>query len=300
MSNPLYFDTNLLELLPPWYREIYEYQWICEAESQQFELLAQAVTAVADNLFFQTMDAASVSLWETIYKIIPDLAVETLDFRRARIINRISTRPPFTVWFLRQKLDELIGENQWTLTVDYPNYTIYIESSARNQNYATEVAVTIGKIKPAHIVYYNTPYTSSGLLLSETISQARTRWNYRLGAWGLGLSPFADEEDLGVIKVAATPSIQAELLSGVANFVSGDIASARVNGTIAISNLTKTVSGNVAIITYPVTAADTTQVTSLELLDSDGNVLTQTSVYVPISETSIMKHVIPVEEGVSE
>ena len=288
----------MLSLLPPWYREILDYQEICQTEKAQFDALASEITGVADNFFFQTMDESAVSMWEQIFEITPNPETETLDFRRARALNRISTRPPFTLGFLYQKLDELIGPGAWTVTVDYENYTLYIESSALDQQYATEVAFTINRIKPAHIVYVNTPYVRTGILLSETIELSQRIYNYKLGAWGLGVLPFAEEEGQGVIKMPETPSIQAALLTDTANFVSGDIASARINGSIAISDISKTVTGSTLEVTYTVTQSQTEAITSAELLDADGNVLTSSTVYVPVSESTIMKHIIPVAEGV--
>lgn len=297
--NRLELDTDMLGLLPPWYREILDYQEICQTEKAQFDALAAEITGVADNFFFQTMDESAVSMWEQIFEIVPNQDTESLAFRRARALNRISTRPPFTLGFLYQKLDELIGPGAWTVTVDYPNYTIYIESSAENQQYATEVAYTINRIKPAHIVYVNTPYTRTGLLLSETIELSQRVYNYKLGAWGLGVLPFAVEQSQGVIKMPTTPSIQAALLNDTANFVSGDIASARINGTIAISELNKSVEGNTLEVTYTVAQSQTEAITSAELLDAEGNVLTSSTVYVPVSGSTIMKHIIPVSEGVT-
>lgn len=298
MSN-IQFDTDLLALLPPWYSQILDYQQICNTESQQFEALASEIVAVADNFFFQTMDVGAVSQWEQIFGITPNPTTETLEFRRARIINRLSTRPPFTLWFLYQKLDELIGPNQWTVTVDYPNYTLYIESAAQNQSYATEVAFTINRIKPAHIVYVNKPYVQTGLLLSETINLSQRIYNYRLGAWGLGVQPFASETPVGVIKTATTPSIQTALLEGVANFVSGDVASAQVNGSISITELTKQVTGNTLTVSYTVGESQATEITSIALLDADNNVLTSSEVYVPVTGNTVLTHTIPVAEGVA-
>ena len=291
-------DTDMLSLLPPWYREILDYQEIFQTEKAQFDALASEITGVADNFFFQTMDESAVFMWEQIFEITPNPETETLDFRRARALNRISTRPPFTLGFLYQKLDELIGPGAWTVTVDYANYTLYIESSALDQQYATEVAFTINRIKPAHIVYVNTPYVRTGILLSETIELSQRIYNYKLGAWGLGVLPFAIEEGQGVIKMPETPSIQAALLTDTANFVSGDIASARINGSIAISDISKTVTGSTLEVTYTVTQSQTEAITSAELLDADGNVLTSSTVYVPVSGSTIMKHIIPVAEGV--
>ena len=297
--NPIELDTGLLALLPPWYREVLDYQELCRTETAQFEALADEIIGVADNFFFQTMDEGAVSMWEQVFQTVPNPSTESLDFRRARVLNRITTRPPYTLGFLYQKLDELIGPGEWTVTVDYPNYTLYIESAAQNQNYATELAFTINRIKPAHIVWINSPFVRTGLLLSETISSAQRTYNYKLGSWELGLLPFATDGPEGVIKMPETPSIQQALLTGVANFVSGDVASARVNGTISIADLTKSVEGAELTVTYTVLPSQTTEITSLELLDGEGNVLTSSTVYIPVTTDVVMKHIIPVAEGVA-
>lgn len=296
--NPIELDTQLCQQLPPWYREVLDYQQICQTETAQFEALAQEITGVAENFFFQTMGLSGVEMWEQIFHIVPNPQTEDVEFRRYRVLNRITTKPPYTLGFLYQKLDELIGPGLWEVTVDYPNYTLYIESSAQNQDYAQEVAFTINRIKPAHIVYVNTPFIQSGILLSEQIERLNRVYNYKLGLWALGQLPFATDQDNEVVKLPETPSIQQALLTGVANFVSGDVASARINGTISITGLTKSVENNVLTVTYTVANSQTTEITSVELLDAEGDVLTSSTVYVPVGDTIVMKHTIPVSEGV--
>ena len=296
--NPIELDTELCKQLPPWYREVLDYQQICQTETAQFEALAQEITGVAENFFFQTMGLSGVEMWEQIFHIVPNPQTEDLEFRRYRVLNRITTKPPYTLGFLYQKLDELIGPGLWEVNVDYPNYTLYIESSAQNQDYAQEVAFTINRIKPAHIVYVNTPFIQSGILLSEQIERLNRVYNYKLGLWALGQLPFATDQDSEVVKLPETPSIQQTLLTGVANFVSGDVASARINGTISITGLSKSVENNVLTVTYTVANSQTTEITSVELLDTEGNVLTSSTVYVPVGDTIVMKHTIPVAEGV--
>ena len=308
-------DTELCKLLPPWYREILDYQQICQTETAQMEALADVIIAVADNFFFQTMDEGAVSQWEQILGIAANPDTESLEFRRARLINRISTRPPYTLGFLYQKLDELIGPGEWEVEVDYANYTLYIKSSAANQEYATEVAYTVNRIKPAHIVYVNQPYLSDGVTLDEQVELVRLTYRYRLGGWALGLYPFADagyQYTLGSWVLGAGPfvspdsrevigmfgqrTVEAALLAATANFVSGDIASVRINGTAVIDALTKTVSGSTVTVEYTVTPETASTVTLIELLDSGGTVLTSSSVYVPISSPSVFTHTIPIKE----
>lgn len=289
-------ETNLIKYLPVWYRQILDYQQLCLTESEQFEGLAFALNNTGDNFFFQTADAGAISLWEQVLHIIPNLKTEDLDFRRTRVINRISTKPPFTLGFLYRKLDELIGPGLWTVFVDYPNYTLYIEASSRNQAYAEEVAFTIGRIKPAHIVYVNVPYLVTGIGLSETISTGDMRYHYRMGQWGLGLLPFADEGEVTVIKTSETPSTTKLLLTGTAQDIATRVAAARINGTAVVTGLVKSINNETAVIRYTIPPDIGPSVTRLELLDAKGNRLTNSTVFVPVKSNLQVKHSIPVTE----
>lgn len=291
-------NSNIIDYLPYWFRDILEYQEICDTESEQLSALADEMHAVADNFFFQTMDETAVNMWEQVLGIVPNPQTEDLDFRRFRVLNRLTTKPPFTLGFLYQKLDELIGPGLWTVTVDYPNYTLYIESSSENQNYFTEVAYTINKIKPAHIVFVNKPLTVAGITVDESVELTDLQWNYRLdGTWLLGEKPFVTRNVLEVITTPAQDTVQIALLNATAESVINTVASARVNGTVAISTLTKETDGNTAVIQYTVTEAQAATVTQLELLDSGGNVLTTSTVYVPIEGEAVFTHKIPVKEA---
>lgn len=289
-------NSNLVEYLPDWFRQIIDYQAIMTAETDKFAALADEINTVADNYFFQTMDETAVTMWEHIFNIVPNPDAETLAFRRQRVLNRISTRPPFTLGFLYQKLDQIIGPGLWTVTVDYPNYTLYIESSVENQQWATEVAYTINGIKPAHIVYINRPLVSDALGLGHSLSLAEIVWNYKLGSWGLGEKPFSSAQEKGVVTIPAN-SIQEQLLTDTATFVIGDVAAAKINGSVNITTLTKYTEGDTACIQYTVKPSDASAVTSLALLDSTGNVLVSSPVYVAIADNTIFLHKIKVKEA---
>ena len=87
-------ETDLRQYLPYWFREIAEFDAILTAEEGQWDALSEAISLVHDNFFFQTMDAPTVTAWERLIGILASPSTEGLDFRRARLINRLSTRPP--------------------------------------------------------------------------------------------------------------------------------------------------------------------------------------------------------------
>lgn len=77
---------------------------------------------------------------------------ETLSFRRQRILSRLCTRPPFTLAFLYQQLDTLLGVGRWTCRVDYPAYLLTIGTHVEDKLHREELIHMVNQIKPAHIV----------------------------------------------------------------------------------------------------------------------------------------------------
>lgn len=290
-------DTELMSLLPDFYRGIKDYQVIMETEKAELDALALFINAVHDNFYIQTLDEGSIEAWERFLGISVE-SEDTIEFRRVRILNRMSLRPPFTLSFLYSRLDELIGVGAWNVFMDYANYTMYIESSAANQAYAIEVAYTINLIKPAHIVYVNEPYLTSDLLESETISATGQVFRYRLSSWALGEYPFLSPGESEVVKMATTPSIKPKLIENIADIVLDSAVSARLNGSIIISDITKTVLNGTVTITYNAYESDVETITKVELLDANSNVLTQSTVYIPVVESVLLKHVLLTKEGI--
>lgn len=103
--------------------------------------------------FVQTMDVDSVQKWEQVLHIRAKPLTETLSFRRQRILSRLCTRPPFTLAFLHQQLDALLGVGRWTCRVDYPAYLLTIGTHVEDKLHREELIHMVNQIKPAHIVF---------------------------------------------------------------------------------------------------------------------------------------------------
>lgn len=291
-------EVDLCQYWPRWFREILDFQALCRTEGEELRALAAFMEQVHKNLFVQTMDEATTAGWEAIFRIVPNPVTETLAFRRDRILNRLSMHPPFTLTFLYQRLDALFGPGNWEVEVDYPNYTLYIEAAVEDQQYFSEMSVTMDIIKPCHIVYISRPRVAASFLVSESITRTIGSYNYILGSWALGRLPFFSGDDEEVVKMAAQPSIQQAFLDQAADFVAGDIKSVRINGAILIAALSKSTVGSVASVGYRVQRTQTQEVNLIELLDGAGTVLTTSAVHVPIEEETVaFRHAFIVKEG---
>ena len=312
-------NPDLLSLLPPWYAEVADYQAICAAEQPVFDQMQADTLQILANFWPQTMDADSIGQWEQALGILADPTYEDLDFRRARIINRIATKPPFTLQFLYNKLDELIGPGAWTVDVDYPNYTLYIERTAQEMNYTLELEWTINHIKPAHMAYVSRPYTAAGVAVVERVSYVPGTWNYVLGSWQLGEEPFSSDRAMSynyalgswqlgeqpflswegevVAKTENTPSVQPPMLADAAEAIMNNIFAVRINGTATVTALQKSVAGSQVQVIAAASQSIADVITKEELLDGLGNVLSSADVYIPVTSAVQLIYRITVKEG---
>ena len=317
------FDRQLNSYVPAYYRKVDEMDALMEVEQSIVDEYQVNMLTAFQNTFILTADISGIELFETMFSIVANPSTEDLEFRRQRVLNRMTTSPPFTLRFLKQKLDAIIGEGRWKVTMNYANYTLYVEASAVNQNWYTELEFTINQIKPCNIVFINRPRTDLSLSMTEEISYKTMKWNYilgswllgrlpfatiegaeviewyyKLGQWPLGKNPFALTEGGNIIKMATTPSIQDALLQDTAGFVVTDIAAVLINDETKITNFTiKSASGRFVTLEYQVTSAMTSVVTNIKLLKSDDTVLTDSNVYVPVTDTILSRHSIEVKEG---
>lgn len=292
---------DLLKYFPRIYQDIPEIKEIVKTENADFEKAKSDLKDLVDNQFIFTANEYCISYMEKQIGIIANPEIETLEYRRLRLLNRVSTQPPFTTPFLRQRLDDIIGKDEYTLTIDYPKYTIYIESIARNQTYNHEIAVTMNMVKPANMIFINVPTIISPVLLGETVSSVQLDYNYKLGTkWVLGRKPFISYKNEEVVKVAQIPSITPECLSNLAEIVSTKITKAIINDSLEITDFmskSATETGD-ALISYKVLPSSGISVISNVKLVSDlGDVYFDSNIYVPVGQELILKHTIRFKEG---
>lgn len=290
--------NDLKTYLPSIYTDVEEMDVITDVENELFENLSATFLSAKNNQFINTADAPGISRYEDLLGIHSDNN-EDLEFRRQRVLNRFSTTQIFTKKNLQQKLDSILGVNNYTVYIDYNNYTLIVESSAMNQQWYHELLVTINNSKPANIIFINRPLVNKNIKTSESIEYSQRLWNYKLGTtWNLGALPFVSIHYIGETKMSSVPSVSQQLLNNLAYTTSSDVAKVRVNNLYLITTFNKKQNdANVVTIEYTVpTSLGITEVQKIELLDANDNVLTEASIYVPLLEDIILKHTIIITE----
>lgn len=291
---------NIKQYLPLIYDGVTEMEELVSSEQKLLDQLIVEYTKWHLNQYILTADEEGIKIFEDQVNIVANPEIETLEYRRQRLINRVSMQPPFTMRYLRGKLDEYIGKDSWNAWVDYPNFTLYIESAAENQMWYQEIAIFINRIKPANIVFVNRPLVGHKINLSESVNISELLWSYRLGTtWFLGQKPFMHYTGEEALVLAKTPSLTNTLLEQTAAFVAANVVWVRFNGTITLPNQVWGYQDeNRVTLEYEVFPSDSlSTITKIELLDMDKKVLTSSNVYIPLVEGVKLKHTFILAEG---
>ena len=174
------------ELLPPVYRAIkdmYSYARTLDTELREFLVYMKAIL---DNFFIQTCDLKTIEYWERLLDIVL-FGDETIEERRQNILLYLNNQNPTTEPFVRQKLTEIFGEDNYRLWLDVENghpYDLHIEFYDTPLDNIKRFMLWFNKMCPAHLV-----------LNSEHIEKAESEFEIYLHAesdhWGTATSTFS-------------------------------------------------------------------------------------------------------------
>lgn len=301
--------TNLKQYFPKIYDNVLEINQLVYTENELFDELGEVYTKALYNQFPTTSDLNGIKAYEQLLNIIAKPTEENLQFRRDRIINRLNMLQPFTLRFLKSKLDEIIGADHYELKMydginEIPKYTIVLESTVVDQHWFDELNYLLNQSKPANIEFINTPLIINNLKITEQVELFKTEFNYRLGTtWVLGKNTFTSLNYKGVIKMPDITSITKKYLESIINEAAALIFKIRLNSDIIVempptinvytegSNL-----GGKCFAEFSYEIENDVEITKVELLNSSNDVLTTSDVYIPSNERVILKHKLELKE----
>lgn len=182
--------NRIMKYLPEYYERIQDFVELAETESIELDNMQGAIDRLFDDQFVLTSDEQAIRRRERMLGIQADPTRETLDFRKQRILNRYRTRPPFTIRYLQQQLDFLVGPGRALAEVDVQNFILTITTAIDEAVLFEELEHTVNTIKPANIIYQQNTALEDVIELDEHIAAKTVTWNYVLGSWSLGEKPF--------------------------------------------------------------------------------------------------------------
>lgn len=187
--------SQISQYWPEYLLKILDFTELAKGEDEELDALREEINRLFDDYFVMTSSVEAIKRREEMLGIQADPTTETLDFRKKRIINRYSTKPPFTLEYLQQRLDFLVGKGKGSASVDPQNFILKIAAAIENAGIFKEVERTVYTIKPANMIYQQETAIGDGVGLQERITMQRMNRLTRLGNWALGAVPFAVLEE---------------------------------------------------------------------------------------------------------
>ena len=158
--------TNLSKYYPRIYKNILETDNLVFTENKLFDETNTLTTEVEDNQFVLTANSKGLTIYERMLNIIANPLTDTIQFRRERIINRLSTSPPYTLKHLRNVLDQLLGVGNYEIDLVYNDYQFNITTYIGVYGKLDEMLRTLFAILPV-----NLDKTILNILLEEVESK---------------------------------------------------------------------------------------------------------------------------------
>ncbi|MNO48633.1 hypothetical protein D3C76_389720 [compost metagenome] len=184
--------NRLLEYLPELYHDVIDFKELTGTEATELVSLQQAMDQLLDDWFVDTASEQAIKRRESMLGIQADPSIETLDFRRKRLVNRYSTKPPFTARYLQQRLDFLVGSRRAIASVDELNFMLTVTMGIDDAVLFREVQRTIHSMIPANLVYLQRTSLMDRMGLREGIQSKALKRQTRLSThWRLGSTPFS-------------------------------------------------------------------------------------------------------------
>ena len=143
--------TNLAIYYPIVYKGVHETDQLVATENIMFDELDNLTTEAEENQFILTSNSRGLEVYERMLNIIANPESDSIQFRRERIINRLSTAPPFTIKELRNKLDQLLGQDNYIIDLVHQQYKFNLTSYIGEYGKLDEMLKTLFVMIPVNL-----------------------------------------------------------------------------------------------------------------------------------------------------
>lgn len=163
---------QLIDYLPPVIAETIEMTGITDGEQPQFDKVWNETEFILDELYVTTATNIGLKRWETMLGLPSSGTVEK---RRQEILLILQSRLPYTETFLKNYLEDILGDV--LLTVDYGNYNVSVEVGSESEPLLVSITSQLRQIIPANMQlflaimseYLATVFTGCVLQVTDTI-----------------------------------------------------------------------------------------------------------------------------------
>ena len=143
--------ANILEWIPYAFRDIEEFKALAAAENYELDQLYLALENLMNDQFVHDATEIGIKRWERLLGI-KAASTATLEERRWEILNRLNIKIPYTITMLRNKLNALYGDGNFTLKIINDTYTLKIRIPAESIKTLSSTRSMLDVIVPANML----------------------------------------------------------------------------------------------------------------------------------------------------
>ena len=151
---------DMEQYLPDVLRDVREFRAITTVESPAFAGYRAAISRALDNQFVATADNDGLMRYEKMLGIVSN-KTDTAADRRFRILAKINNRLPYSMGWLRRKLDTLFGAGNYQIIRDTAAHKLAVEADVQFETVIVSLYNDLRQSIPANMVLET--YISSAL-----------------------------------------------------------------------------------------------------------------------------------------
>ena len=145
-------SQKVLRLAPDLYIDNKDMLAVYNAQLDEITLLGEKSQRAFLNNFVKRCDETGIKRWEKIFNILADEINDSLEYRQARVMNKLVQQPPFTKIFLEQMLENLFGADKYVLQILNNEYIIKIDIETNIDGLFENTIKDIRNLIPANMV----------------------------------------------------------------------------------------------------------------------------------------------------
>ena len=132
-------------------RNTREFTILSHIEDEELFLVKDGINKLIDDQFIKTATEKGIARREKMLKIVP-FADDTLETRRFRVSNRWNESLPYTHKVLINKLNQMCGNDGYTVELNRDSYTLKIRIELTQKRMFEEAKLMVRRICPANLV----------------------------------------------------------------------------------------------------------------------------------------------------
>ena len=295
---------KLITLLPEFYGGILEMNRLLDAEDVKLAELDDMVQRLYNETNISTASSTTVAWWEELLGVLVDDG-DTIETRREKLMLVLSSSATFTTMDMYRLLNNVVGVGYWSteLVTEENTIRLFLDNGR-----STVVKSVVRKIRRQLQVTMKLLVVYTGVekwVDGNTADYGVRKWNYKLGAWYIdNVTPFTTVV-VGSSGKVGKPVYTQKGFKTMADSMKSAIVGYKLSNSSVTPNLVA--SGTIGnLTTQPVVIADDTGATllyevpvdavalggylsSIELLDSEGNVISKTIYNITLVEDTSVR-----------